>query len=542
MTSKLLLVGRALLLALSAWLVVSFAWVVVQRFRFPVEVEWMGGSILDHVERVRRGESPYVAPSARFIPFLYPPLYYWVSAAVSRVTSVFVACRVVSLVATLANAGFVYALARRFGASRFWSAVGVGLFFGAYSLTGFWYDIERCDSLATTLWLAGAYAWARFEKRGGAAIAGAIFAFAFLAKQQSISLVFWPALALAVTRQWRTLARFAAGAAIGAVPPIALAVKNPWFYRYCVEYPSHHGVDPDLITGLLSDDFGKGFLLFGVTVIVLAVWAARVWRERRDGSESLAAGAILFGAFVSAAASRLHVGGWSNVLIGWVAFACVAVAVALDRACVTLDRPAAHACAMVLAATQLMHFVYDPKTAAPDAQRVTDANIFRDEVRTWEKRGDVIVPGRGHVTANEHFPAMALMDVLRGGGPLPPDFVDALEHQKFAAYVVDEFGELTLEAIIGHRSELFALVERNYFVGRRLDDRERPPVIGWIAHPSWVMFPRKHPLGEVGDAALDKRLKIEMGLAEARMRQVQAGVTPEGDELDIEDQAAALDR
>jgi hypothetical protein len=540
------ILARGALLALCAWLVVSFVWVVVQRLRFPVEVEWMGGGVLDVVERVKRGESVYVAPSASYVPLIYTPLYFWVAGLVAHVTSAFVACRLVSIVATVANAALVFGLARALGASRFWSVVAVGLFFGGYSLTGYWYDIERCDSLATTLALGGAFAWARLRGRGGEVVAGAIFAFAFLAKQQSLAFVVWPAATLAFTRQWRTLGRFSAGAAVGAVPIAAYAVKNPWFLRYCVGVPSHHGIDIDLLTGLLVDDFGKGFLLFAVTVAVLGVWAARTWRARRGGTEDLVPGAVLFAAFAGAATSRLHVGGWSNVLISWVGFACVAAAVVLGRVEEELGEAGfllpAQLGVTLLAATQLMHLAYDPKPVCPDRQRVVDAGLFENAVRGWEKRGDVVVPGRGHVTTHRHFHAMALFDILRGGMPLPPDFVAGIEQRKYAAYVVDEFGELTLEGILGHRSRLFGLIERNYFLGKRLDDRERPPVIGWIAHPSWVFFPRKHPLGPIGDPALERRMRIEMGIAEARMRRVQAGVPPKDDDDVIEDEAAAVDR
>jgi len=547
-TELALTIARGALLALSGWLVVSFAYVVIQRLRYSVEVEWMGGAILDHVERVRRGESVYVAPSARFIPFLYPPLYYWVSGFVARFTSVFVACRAVSLVATIANALFVAAIARRLGTSWFWSLVGAGLFFGGYSLTGFWYDIERCDSLAVTVLLAGAYAWARRPKDFGPIIAGALFAFAFLAKQQSVTCVVWPTVALLFTRRWKLAARFVGGAAVGALAPIAFAISNVWFFRYCVSMPSQHGVDIDLLTGLLVDDFGKGFLLFGTTVVVVGVWLTRVWGARRGGGsdEEIAGGAVLFAVFLSAITSRLHVGGWANVLMGWVAFACIACALVLDRVERALAdvglATAGKVGAMVIAATQLMHLAYDPKVPCPDPQRVIDANIIENAVRKWEARGDVIMIGRSHVTAHEHFHMMALEDVLRGGLPLPADFAQAIAERKYAAYVIDEFGELTLEPIIKRRSEISSLLQRNYFVGKRLDDREPAPVMGAPWHPSWVFLPRKLPLVALGDAALDRRMRIEMGLAEARMRQVQAGVVPGDDDEVIEDQAAALDQ
>jgi hypothetical protein len=195
---------------------------------------------------------------------------------------------------------------------------------------------------------------------------------------------------------------------------------------------------------------------------------------------------------------------------------------------------------MLAAAAQLMHLAYDPKVPCPDAQRVIDAKLFEDQVRALETRGDVIVPGRGHVTAHEHYHAMAMMDVLRGGLPLPSDVVEALEQRTYAAYIIDEMGELTLEAIIHHKSDIFRLVESNYFLGKRLDDRERPPVIGWIAHPSWIFYPRKAPLVGATEDDLDRRLRVETGLCEARMRQVQAGVVPEGDDATVEDLAASL--
>ena len=92
---------------------------------------------------------------------------------------------------------------------------------------------------------------------------------------------------------------------------------------------------------------------------------------------------------------------------------------------------------------------------------------------------------------------------------------------------------------MGQRSELFDLVCRNYFVALQLDDRERAPVVGWRAHPSWVFRPRREAL--TGDtAAVERRYLIERGLAEAKMRQTQAGTLPFRLHDDIEAAAAAV--
>ena len=77
-------------------------WVMAARLLYPIDAEWMTGAMRDGVERVRDGKPLYAAPSARFIPFVYPPLYFWLSALLARVCSSFVACKLVSLGATLA--------------------------------------------------------------------------------------------------------------------------------------------------------------------------------------------------------------------------------------------------------------------------------------------------------------------------------------------------------------------------------------------------------------------------------------------------------
>ncbi len=85
-------------------LAVLFLWVVVARFVYRVDSEWMTGSVRESVERVRDGRQIYVAPSQSFVPFVYTPLYVWVSAALAPFCSVFVACKLVSLAATAVTA------------------------------------------------------------------------------------------------------------------------------------------------------------------------------------------------------------------------------------------------------------------------------------------------------------------------------------------------------------------------------------------------------------------------------------------------------
>lgn len=536
---------QGLTLALGVLHVVFFAYAVVQRFRYPVELEWMSGGVLDHVDRVSEGKPIYVAPSVAFIPFLYPPLYYWISALVAKAMTVQAACRVVSVLATLATAALVHRAAKKLGATTYWATVAVALFFGAYSLTGYWYDLERSDLLMMAMVTGGLVLALGRPALLPTAFAGALVGGAFFAKQPA-SIFFVAAVAgLAIARNFRRAAVFAAGGLLVLVPGLALltAKTDGWFWFYVVKMPAAHGIDPKLFTVFFVLDATKAFAIAGATTFALAVFASQVLRALR-GRGALADDDALFGAMLAAAlftsaTSRLHVGGFVNVLVFWTTFGAIAFAVVATRLA-RLHR-ATEGVLLAAALLQLAHLLYDPGEAAPDERRYQDQKLVENRVRELEKRGEVIVHGRGHLTWPRHFHAIAMMDVMRGGRPIPPELVKGLEDRKYAAYVIDEFGELTLEGILGARSELADLVTRSYFVAQELDDRERPPLVGWIAHPSWVLLPRKTPLTGKTRAELDRRRTIEMGIAEMRMRAVQAGARKVDDGDEVEAMAAAID-
>ena len=428
--------------------------------------------------------------------------------------------------------------------------VAVLLFFSAYSFTGFWYDLERSDALLMGMLTLGTAVALESEGAIGALLAGALLGGAFFAKQPA-SVFFAAGLAgFARARRFRRAAFSALGGAVAVVPLFVFlhVSTGGWFEYYCLKVPSSHGIEPKLFTMFFVVDLSRGFALTGATAAMLVPFGRAAYgsfRGRPIEERAAVFGALLAAAVLTTATSRLHLGGWFNVLMFWSTFACVAVAVVASRleARAASTPMATTASALVLGAAllQMGTFAYDPGEASPNAGRERDAAIVAARIGELEKAGDVVVPGRGHLTRNRHFHAMALMDILRAGQPLPADLVLGLEQRRYAAYVVDEFGELTIEALLGHRSELFDLVTRNYFIAQRLDDREPPPVVGWIAHPSWVFRPRTAPLAGYTFEMLERRKQIEMGLAEARMRQVQAGVRVVDDGAEIESLAAAID-
>jgi hypothetical protein len=44
--------------------------IALLRIRYPFDLEWMEGALIDHVRRIVDGQPIYVGPSLDFIPFL----------------------------------------------------------------------------------------------------------------------------------------------------------------------------------------------------------------------------------------------------------------------------------------------------------------------------------------------------------------------------------------------------------------------------------------------------------------------------------------
>src|SRR5882724_1886558 len=54
--------------------------VVANHLRFPLNLEAMETTVLEHVARAMSGQPIYVEPTAQFAPLAYNPLYYYLCA------------------------------------------------------------------------------------------------------------------------------------------------------------------------------------------------------------------------------------------------------------------------------------------------------------------------------------------------------------------------------------------------------------------------------------------------------------------------------
>ena len=183
-------VTRLLALVGVAYMAV-FVVLAVVRLRYPYELEWMEGGVVDHVGRVLGGHALYGPPSIRFTPYIYTPLYYYVAAAVAKIVGLgYAPLRVVSIVGALATLVAIGAWVETETGNRWAAVTGAGLFAACYRLGGAWFDLAREDSLMLALLFGGLVVARRARSPRAFAAAGALLAVSTVALVAISAIIF----------------------------------------------------------------------------------------------------------------------------------------------------------------------------------------------------------------------------------------------------------------------------------------------------------------------------------------------------------------
>jgi MFS family permease len=210
--------------------------------RYPGEIDYIEGVMLDHVVRLLQGKPLYVAPTTEFITLAYMPGYTFAASLVARVFGAsFFSGRLVSVLGSLLIGFLVGYIVRRETRSSVFAAGAVGIYCMGYGLAGGGhYDVARPDSLMLGTSLL-AFTVLRFTTRPLAASAAALLLVAaFFTKQHAV----WfglAALVHMVLNDRPRLAAFALPWFVGCAGGYALlsAWLGPWFSFYTWDLPSH---------------------------------------------------------------------------------------------------------------------------------------------------------------------------------------------------------------------------------------------------------------------------------------------------------------
>ena len=407
-------------LAVSAAALLVYAAVALARMGFPFELEWIEGGSLSMVHRVAEGRPLYVAPSLAYVPFNYPPLYYWVGAAlVSLFGDSFAPLRALSFAGSLACGALLFVLVLGMTHRRTAAVLAAGLFFATFRLSGAWFDLARTDSLHLAFVLA-AMAVLLFDRspRRGPLAAAALGVLGVLTKQSALVALLPAAIWLLAVQRRRGLwfaGAFAAGLA-GAVAALD-ATSDGWFRYYVFELAGRYSMDPLLAGRFWREDF---FRPLAVCVLAgLWAWAFPPERAERRGL----AWAMIAGLVLASWTVRAYPATYDNVLMPACAAAAWLLGLGWDVVLFRAERMTAPAgarlgrLATLVVLLQFTALLYDPFRQIPPAtDRAEGEALLENIART---RGEVLVPCHSYLTRRagkgEHFHEMSFMAVAKSG-------------------------------------------------------------------------------------------------------------------------------
>lgn len=301
--------------------VLAYVVVALLRVGYPYELTYFEGSTVEVTARVAQGKPLYGPPTTQFTPWPYPPLYFWVTGGLARVTGIDLpTLRLVSVAASLAVLVLLAIIVRRASGSTVAGLAAAGLYAATYRVSGAFADTARVDSLLLALLLGAVLVGMRVRTwRGGVGL-GALLLLAFLTKQNAL-IVAAPMLSWLVVRRRAVGVSAAVSLGVGVVGStlVGNAVTDGWYAQYVVfQLPTQSWA-----VRWLWDFWWQDLVLpFAVSLVVAAVLTvvagrqSRVWAGRqtlRLGDERAYLAACAVGMLVASWVARLHDGGYSNV-------------------------------------------------------------------------------------------------------------------------------------------------------------------------------------------------------------------------------------
>lgn len=355
---------RTLVILLSIGLPALFVLSAMHRLRSPYELEELEGNMVRTVERVAADQPIYVAPNIHFVPYMYPPGYYYASVIASKVAHPgFFALRLVSVLSTLAAFGLIALIVRRETGSWLYGAAAAALYAGCYPLSGNWYDLARLDALLILLLLAALYC----TRWHHPVLAAVVWLLAFQTKQSIL-----PAAVIILCsrfREWKKTVAALAVFLIGAALSVWWLnhVTGGWYSYYVFRVPS---ANSDLLVRPLVTFIPSLLLPLGIAIVVIAASVlvrTPSWQATATRFYVAAFSFVLFAWFV-----MMHAGSTGNVYMP----ACMSIAIVFGVAVHRLmqaDQPVVRAIVLGAVAAQLAALIYNPGDFAPVAEHKRSA-------------------------------------------------------------------------------------------------------------------------------------------------------------------------
>ena len=426
-----------------------------KRLHYPFELEWVEDGNLQELSRVANHQPLYVPPSLDYVPYLYAPLFFWLSALAAKTMGVgFAAMRMVSTLATLGVLGGLFALVYlEFPNTAAWpdrrvprllaASLAVGFFLSAYPVTFSFFDFGRVDMLCLCFAMLALLA----GRRGYPVLAAVLWACSFQTKQGVL-----PVALLALCFEWQRPRRILLGLGsfvLLAGTSVALLNRNSggWYWRYVFGmaggFPLLKRQVGFFLPSVILTPFGLAVAL-ALAALLLAPphWRSRVTSFYVAGG----LGMVLFTWYIYA-----HAGAsWNSVLPAYLYLAIVA-GLGAGRLYERLGRSqtsgasAAQALLLVSALMQMGMHLYTPNNYYPttDEQEqvgglIADLRKLPGDVLVFDHAQYAVLAGHRQFANGEAALAMLLIRNGQISAGLHQSYAEAIDQRKFSAIAFDD--------------------------------------------------------------------------------------------------------
>jgi hypothetical protein len=524
---RLYLLGQGLVWGLLAVFAGLFLFCAALRIFYPFELEWLEGEMICHGLQILQGLPVYGPPSAQFIAESYPPVYYYLTAAVFKIAGSvsFPLLRLVSVASLAGLLLLLYRSVRREQGSAATALIACGFFLSFYELHGPWYDIGRVDMLFFFLIMSGLYCLAYSSNRlAGIAAGSALLVAACYTKQSGVYYLPFAFLYLMLQNRRHALVFLGLTSALvlGAFLGLNRA-SDGWFATYTLFNPLRYN---ELLNKPIEE----------IPFKMLFEFRERIWPEIRyeilyklPVFFTLTGGYLLHRALTLTKSSRVniweltalpaiisyfsirpHLGSEKNDFMYLTLWGCLLLGFLLTKIAKSYADDARHSVKTVLyllLAGQLALQLYDPQKLVPAPGSAQKGRQIIELIGS--------MPGQVFLPYHSYYGIMAGKEKIMNGGAYwawqilskepyrPAELLEKIRRKYYCAIIVDDRAYMTakgdrvlldnLKIFMSSGDELAGAIQEHYQPGGRLpydDEDQFLDTTGLFTRPELILVPK----------------------------------------------------
>ncbi|MCB0208466.1 MAG: glycosyltransferase family 39 protein [Anaerolineae bacterium] len=488
--NRLVLIGQILLIMGASYYLLVYFVLALTRLSYPFELEWMEGGSVIQVQRILDGQSLYVRPSLDFVPFIYTPLYFYISSLFAQITeNGFLPLRLVSLLSSLGCLVLIYMIVYRRTASCYASFMASCLFAATFRISGAWFDIARVDSLFLFLLLAGIYTFdapGRFTRSFAAAI---LLFLSFFTKQTALTTATCLLVAALCTR--RQTERYLFPLSFGFLMLASFLIMNTstagWYQYYVFDLPVQHNVATAMLVKFWTHDIAQP-LPIAVCISLVPFFSLATTKSKANSI--IRDMFILGGLLLTSYFSRLHAGAYVNVLMPAYAGLSIYFGIGLHRLLkITGQLSSIKIIVILVVAFQFYALFYPPGQQIPSARDKQQGQKLEALILSFE--GEVYLADHPWYLGTLNKPTqaqyMAIIDIFRASESeqwqetLVQELTTAVVERRYEAFIIDS-KEFVMQ--VPNFENYYELVESN------LSRNAFHPVTGVNRRPTYLYVRR----------------------------------------------------